>query len=65
VLAAVVPATEDQRESRRLRPAAAAGTTDRTRYIEVTTLEEAERPELHEWIAQAACTRVGSRGHRA
>lgn len=32
------------------------GTTDRTRYIKVATLEEAQRPELHEWIAQAGRT---------
>lgn len=32
------------------------GTTDRTRYIKVTSLEEAERPELHRWIEQASRT---------
>ena len=32
------------------------GTTDRTRYIKVATLEEAQRPELHEWIEQAGRT---------
>ncbi len=32
------------------------GTTDRTRYFKVTSLEEAERPELHEWIEQAGRT---------
>jgi hypothetical protein len=32
------------------------GTTDRTRYVKVTTLEEAQRPELHGWIAEAART---------
>ena len=32
------------------------GTTDRTRYIKVTSLEEAQRPELQEWIAQAGRT---------
>src|SRR5436190_13466838 len=29
------------------------GTADRTRYIKVTTLEEAERPELRKWIEEA------------
>jgi hypothetical protein len=33
------------------------GTTDRTRYIKVATLEEAQRPELHNWIEQAGRTR--------
>ena len=32
------------------------GTTDRTRYIKVTSLEEAERPELQKWIEQAGRT---------
>jgi hypothetical protein len=32
------------------------GTTDRTRYIKVTNMEEAERPELQDWIKQAAHT---------
>ena len=32
------------------------GTTDRTRYVKVTALEEAQRSELHEWIAQAGRT---------
>ncbi len=32
------------------------GTTDRTRYVKVTTLDEGQRPELHEWIAQAGRT---------
>jgi hypothetical protein len=32
------------------------GTTDRTRYIKVTSLEEAQRPELQEWIEQAGST---------
>jgi hypothetical protein len=32
------------------------GTTDRTRYIKVTSLEEAERPELEKWIVQAGRT---------
>jgi hypothetical protein len=30
------------------------GTTDRTRYCKVTTLDEAERPELHKWIEEAS-----------
>ena len=29
------------------------GTTDRTRYVKVRTLEEAQRPELLGWIEQA------------
>ena len=32
------------------------GTTDRTRYTKVTTLEEGQRPELREWIEQAGYT---------
>jgi hypothetical protein len=32
------------------------GTTDRTRYIKVTGLEEAQRPELQKWIEQAGRT---------
>ena len=32
------------------------GTTDRTRYVKVTSLEEAERPELLRWIEQAGRT---------
>jgi hypothetical protein len=32
------------------------GTTDRTRYIKVTTVAEAELPELHRWIQQAGHT---------
>jgi hypothetical protein len=32
------------------------GTTDRTQYIKVTTLEEAQRPELHKWIEEASRT---------
>jgi hypothetical protein len=32
------------------------GTTDRTRYIKVTTLEEAQRPELTSWIQEASRT---------
>lgn len=29
------------------------GDTDRSRYVKVTTAEEAERPEMRDWIAQA------------
>jgi hypothetical protein len=29
------------------------GTTDRSRYIKVKTLDELEQPELHEWIEDA------------
>jgi hypothetical protein len=32
------------------------GTADRTRYIKVTSLEEAQRPELAQWIEQAGHT---------
>jgi hypothetical protein len=32
------------------------GTTDRTRYIKVTSLEEAQRPELQQWMEQAGRT---------
>jgi hypothetical protein len=32
------------------------GTTDRTRYFKVTSLEEAQRPELRNWIEQAGRT---------
>ena len=32
------------------------GDTDRSRYVKVTTLEEAQRPEMREWVEQA--TRV-------
>jgi hypothetical protein len=34
----------------------ALGTTDRTRYIKVTSLEEAQRPELRKWIDRAGRT---------
>jgi hypothetical protein len=30
------------------------GTTERTRYVKVKTLEEAQGPEMHNWIEQAA-----------
>ena len=32
------------------------GTTDRTRYVKLTSLEEAGRPELTQWIVQAGRT---------
>jgi hypothetical protein len=32
------------------------GTTDRTHYVKVTTLDEEQRLELHEWIGQAGRT---------
>ncbi len=32
------------------------GTTDRTRYCKVTTLEEVKGPELHRWIEEASRT---------
>jgi hypothetical protein len=37
-------------------PSPPLGTTDRTRYIKVTSLEEAQRPELQKWIEQAGRT---------
>ena len=30
------------------------GTTDRSRYVKIATLEEAQRPELRDWLEQAA-----------
>ena len=30
------------------------GTTERTRYVKLTTLDEAQGPEMHNWIEQAA-----------
>ena len=32
------------------------GTTDRTRYVKVTTVEEVQRPELEQWIKEASHT---------
>ena len=29
------------------------GTTDRTRYVKVTTFEEAQEPQIQDWIEQA------------
>lgn len=31
------------------------GETDRSRYVKVKTLEEAQRPEMSSWIEQAGC----------
>jgi hypothetical protein len=33
------------------------GDSDRSRYVKVTTLEEAQRPEMRAWIEQAASVR--------
>jgi hypothetical protein len=33
------------------------GTTDRTRYVKVATVEEVQRPELLKWIEEAGRTR--------
>lgn len=35
-------------------PPPALGSTDRTRYVKVTSLEEAQRPELQKWLEQAS-----------
>jgi hypothetical protein len=32
------------------------GTTDRTRPVKVTTVEEVQQPELHKWIEEASQT---------
>jgi hypothetical protein len=32
------------------------GTTDRTRYVKVASVEDAQRPELQKWIAEASRT---------
>jgi hypothetical protein len=37
------------------------GTTDRTRFVKVTTLEETQRPELVKWIEEAGRTPGWSR----
>ncbi|HEV3268960.1 MAG TPA: DUF1801 domain-containing protein [Acidimicrobiales bacterium] len=39
-----------------LDPPPPLGTTGRTRYLKVTTVAEAERPDLHHWIEQAGRT---------
>jgi hypothetical protein len=36
-----------------LDPPPPLGTTDRSRYVKVKTLEEAEGPEMHGWLEQA------------
>jgi hypothetical protein len=36
------------------------GSTERTRYVKLTTLEEAQGPEMRKWIKQAGAYRVGS-----
>jgi hypothetical protein len=36
-----------------LDPPPPLGDTDRSRYVKVTTLEEAQGPEMHKWIEQA------------
>ena len=38
-------------------PPSPLGTTDRTRYVKVTTLEEAQAPLMREWIEQAGRVR--------
>ena len=37
-------------------PPPALGTAGRSRYVKVTSLEEGQRPELHEWIERAGRT---------
>ena len=37
-------------------PPPSLGTTDRSRYVKVATLEETQRPELREWMRQAGRT---------
>jgi hypothetical protein len=37
-----------------LDPPPPLGDTDRSRYVKLTTLEEAQSPEVHRWIEQAA-----------
>ena len=32
------------------------GETDRSRYVKVTTLEEGQQPQLHDWLEQASHT---------
>ena len=34
-------------------PTPPLGTTERTRYVKLNSLEEAQGPEMHEWIEQA------------
>ena len=35
------------------------GTTDRSRYVKLTTLEDAQGPEIQEWIDKRGACRVG------
>jgi hypothetical protein len=37
-------------------PPPSLGSTDRSRYVKVKTLEEAQAPEMHGWIEQAGRT---------
>lgn len=39
-----------------LEPPPPLGTADRTRYVKVTTVEEARRPVLLDWMAHAGAT---------
>ena len=39
------------------------GSTDRTRYVKVTSRDEVQRPELHAWIARAGRTPGARPGH--
>lgn len=39
-----------------LKPPPPLGTVDRTRYVKVTSLDEAQRPELEKWMKQAGRT---------
>jgi hypothetical protein len=41
------------------------GTTDRTRYFKVTTLEEVQRPDLQKWIERllSRAVRAGGLDH--
>lgn len=39
-----------------LDPPPPLGTTDRTRYVKVTSLDDADAPQLRKWIEQAART---------
>jgi hypothetical protein len=32
------------------------GSTDRTRYVKITSIDQAQEPQLREWIAQAGRT---------
>jgi hypothetical protein len=41
------------------------GTTERTRYVKVKTVEEAQRPEMRKWIEQAGRVPGWRRGEDA